>query len=65
MSDDIVTRLRTTCGGRELEIEAAEEIERLRNELCHLQRKIEHGCAGFYCENCDHWQSNGSEVSDE
>jgi len=37
------------------------ENEQLRNELRHLQRKVEHGCAGFYCEDCD----KGSEVSDE
>jgi len=37
------------------------EIEKLRNELRHLQRKVDHGCAGFYCEDCD----KGSEVSDE
>ena len=38
-----------------------EENQRLRDELRHLQRKVDHGCAGFYCEDCD----KESEVSDE
>lgn len=29
------------------------ENEQLRVELVHLQRKIDHGCANFYCSECD------------
>jgi len=29
------------------------EIERLRAELRHLQCKVDHGCTGFYCQDCD------------
>lgn len=25
----------------------------LRKELAHLHRKVNHGCANFYCPDCD------------